>query len=140
MDPITYIDADGTIVPTWSEQKEGIHIFYKGVWGYAPLIILPAYTKEVLYVVNRSGNAVSHQGAAGLDGSAWKPLQRREKYTTLIRGTREPYQSNEKQRIVVAPEYVNLRLNHEEVAEFAYRRASAAGTTGWWYCAKTSAR
>jgi hypothetical protein len=173
---MTYIDADGTIAPTWGEQKAGMNISYKGVWGYAPLIISVANTKEVLYVVNRSGNAPSHQGAAewidrsialvaphaqrvclrgdtdfsltanfdrwceqvdflfgmqahavlvsraqGLDESAWKSLQRKEKYSTLTSETRERYQCNEKQRIVMEREYLNLRLNYEEVAEFAYR-------------------
>jgi hypothetical protein len=35
---------------------------YKGIWGYAPLIITLANTREVLYLVNRPGNAVSHEG------------------------------------------------------------------------------
>ena len=37
---------------------------YKGIWGYAPLIITLANTREVLYLVNRPGNAVSHEGCA----------------------------------------------------------------------------
>ncbi len=174
--PVTYIDADGTDAPTWGEKKQGMNISYKGVWGYAPLIISLANTKEVLYVVNRSGNAVSHLGAAEwidrsialvaphvqrvclrgdtdfsltanfdrwseqvdflfgmdahpvlvrraqeLDESAWKCLQRKEKYTTLTAQTRERFQCNEKQRIVVEREYLNLKLNHEDVAEFTYR-------------------
>lgn len=62
--PITYMDVDGTIAPTTGKCKEGMDISYKGIWGYAPLIVSVANTKEVLYVVNRSGNAPSHQGAA----------------------------------------------------------------------------
>ena len=62
--PITYMDIDGTIAPTGGKFKEGMDISYKGIWGYAPLIVSVANTKEVLYVVNRPGNAPSHQGAA----------------------------------------------------------------------------
>ena len=62
--PISYIDVDGTSAPTTGSHKQGMGISYKGVWGYAPLIVSLANTKEVLYVVNRPGNAVSHQGAA----------------------------------------------------------------------------
>ena len=58
------IDIDGTIAPTYGECKDGMDISYKGIWGYAPLIITLANTKEVLYLVNRSGNVPSHEGAA----------------------------------------------------------------------------
>ena len=62
--PIAYIDIDGTMAPTSGEKKEGMDISYKGIWGYAPLIVSLANTKEVLYIVNRPGNAPSHTGAA----------------------------------------------------------------------------
>lgn len=62
--PVTYIDVDGTIAPTCGEHKAGMDMSYKGIWGYAPLIVSLANTKEVLYLVNRSGNAPSHAGAA----------------------------------------------------------------------------
>jgi hypothetical protein len=58
------IDVDGTIARTLGDCKKGMDISYKGIWGYAPLIISLANTKEVLYIVNRPGNVPSHQGAA----------------------------------------------------------------------------
>jgi len=58
------IDVDGTMAPTLGACKQGMDISYKGVWGYAPLIISLANTREALYLVNRPGNSVSHEGAA----------------------------------------------------------------------------
>lgn len=54
------VDVDGTIAGTLGECKAGIDLSYKGIWGYAPLLVSLANTKEVLYVVNRPGNAASH--------------------------------------------------------------------------------
>ena len=62
--PVAYIDVDGTIAPTTGAKKAGMEMSYKGIWGYAPLIVSLANTKEVLYLVNRPGNANSHVGAA----------------------------------------------------------------------------
>jgi hypothetical protein len=62
----TYLDADGTIVPTTGELKQGMDISYKGIWGYAPLLVTLANTREVLFLVNRPGNAPSH-----LDAATW---------------------------------------------------------------------
>ena len=182
--PIAYIDVDGTMAPTYGERKQGMDISYKGIWGYAPLILSLANTREVLYLVNRPGNAPSHTGAAeyidksidhvaphvashvaphaaricvrgdtdfsltahfdrwaekadflfgmdasptlvrraeALDESCWTRLERGPAYETLTDQTRQRLQPHEKERIVREREYVNLELNHEDVAELSYQ-------------------
>jgi hypothetical protein len=57
-----FVDIDGTLAGTLGECKGGMALSYKGIWGYAPLIITLANTREVLYLVNRPGNVVSHEG------------------------------------------------------------------------------
>jgi len=59
------LEADGTMVETSGECKEGMDINHKGQWGYHPLVLSLANTGEPLYVVNRSGSRPSHEEAAG---------------------------------------------------------------------------
>ena len=174
--PVAYIDVDGTQVPTYGEQKAGMNISHDGVWGYAPLLVSLANTKEPLYLVNRPGNVPSHLDSApwidraialvqphaervcvrgdtdfsltrnfdrwaqaadfifGMDSTQalrsraealpperWQRLERAPKYVTLTDERRQRQQEDEKERIVEARGYENLKLNHEDVAEFQYQ-------------------
>jgi hypothetical protein len=58
------IDADGTVAETTGQCKDGMDMAYNGVWGYHPLVVSLANTQEPLYLVNRSGNRPSAEGAA----------------------------------------------------------------------------
>lgn len=171
------IDMDGTLVGTTGECKKGMDIAYEGTWGYHPLVVSLANTREVLRLVNRSGNRPSHDEAAaqvdkaievclqggfrsvlmrgdtafsqtvhldrwdadprvrfifGYDSTpnlvaladalpewAWRTLERPPRYQVKTQPRQRP--DNVKEAIVVARQFDNIRLDGEEVAEFAYR-------------------
>ncbi len=58
------LDADGALVPSTAECKEGMDFAYDGTYGYHPLIVSLANTSEAMRILNRSGNRPSHEGAA----------------------------------------------------------------------------
>lgn len=168
------IEVDGTLGKTLGQCKEGMDISYKGIWGYHPLIVSLANTKEVLFIVNRPGNVPSHQGAAewidrgidlvkphagqvhlrgdtdfsltgkfdewdqagvtftfGMDASptlvALAQSLSQAQWHGLARAQREiktePRErpENVKEQIVREREFINIRLESEQVAEFEYQ-------------------
>jgi Transposase DDE domain group 1 len=80
------LDADGTLVPTTGQCKEGMDIAYDGTWGYHPLVISLANTREPLRIINRSGNRPSHDGAAEALDAALATCLRGGFRSVLLRG------------------------------------------------------
>jgi hypothetical protein len=64
--------------------------------------------------------------AENLPKSAWTPLARKAKYEVKTKPRRRP--ENVKERIVVEKEYPNIKLQSEDVAEFAYRPTACQKT------------
>jgi len=92
------IDADGTLAPTFGQCKEGMDISYKGQWGYHPLLVSLGNTGEVLYLVNRSGNRPSSEGAAARLDQAIALCRRAGFRRVLLRGDTDFTQTGELDR------------------------------------------
>jgi len=58
------VEADGTLVGTTGECKQGMDLSYNGVWGYHPLVVSLANTQEPLFILNRPASRPSYEGAA----------------------------------------------------------------------------
>lgn len=80
------IDADGSFAETNGECKQGMDIAYDGTWGYHPLVVTLQNTGEPLYIMNRSGNRPSHEGAAAYFDRAIALVRRAGWKDVLLRG------------------------------------------------------
>ena len=174
------IEADGTYVESTGECKQGMDFNRHGEFSYHPLLVSLANTQEPLYLINRSGNRNSQEGAterynqaielcrrAGFQSitlrgdtafsqsehldrwdaegvrfvlgysasrnlvkmanqlapACWKRLERPPRHDVKTEPRSRP--ENVKEKAVIAREYRNIRLKHEEVASFRYSPSRA---------------
>jgi hypothetical protein len=96
------IDMDGTLVETTGQCKEGMDIAYDGTWGYHPLVLSLAETGEVLWLVNRSGNRPSHEGAAAATDRVVSLCRKAGFRKVLLRGDTDFSQSEHLDRWTAA--------------------------------------
>jgi hypothetical protein len=87
------IEADGSVVETLGQCKQGCDFAYNGKWGYHPLLVSLANTQEVLFVYNRSGNRPSSEGSAAYFDRAITLCQQAGFRNILLRGDTDFYQT-----------------------------------------------
>jgi hypothetical protein len=80
------LEADGSIVPSDAECKQGMDFTYDGQYGYHPLLISLANTAEPLFLFNRSGNRPSQEQADVFLDKAIALCRRAGFRTILLRG------------------------------------------------------
>jgi len=129
---VATIDMDSTIKPVYGECKQGADFSYTGKWSYHPLLLTLAETRELLRTLNRSGNAVSADGATAALKEVL-PMVKRHFGKVYVRGDSAFYQKaiiaqcvrNHVGFALVMDSYANLIAMAENLPESAWKPFSA---------------
>ena len=129
---VATIDMDSTIKPVYGECKQGADFSYTGKWSYHPLLLTLAETRELLRTLNRSGYAVSADGATAALKEVL-PMVKRHFGKVYVRGDSAFYQKaiiaqcvrNHVGFALVMDSYANLIAMAENLPESAWKPFSA---------------
>jgi hypothetical protein len=129
---VATVDMDSTIKPVYGECKQGADFSYTGKWSYHPLLLTLAETRELLRTLNRSGNAVSADGATAALKEVL-PMVKRHFGKVYVRGDSAFYQKaiiahcvrNHVGFALVMDSYANLIAMAENLPESAWKPFSA---------------
>jgi hypothetical protein len=83
------------------------------------------WAERVDFEFGMDNSAALRSRAEALDESSWTALHRSPRYQSRTGQERER-EPNHKQRIVAERDYLNIDLNHEDVAEFDYQPGKCA--------------
>jgi hypothetical protein len=112
---ITRIDKAIALVAPYAKR-----VCVRGDTDFSLTAHFDRWAGQVDFVLGTDNIAALRTRADALDASAWQRLQRPAPYQNKT-GTTRARRHNRKQEVVEQRGYLNLRLNHEDVAEFTYR-------------------
>lgn len=115
-DAAGYLDKAIDLVEPYAER-----ICLRGDTDFSLTAHFDRWAQRADFIFGMDANVALRGRAEALDEAYWKRLERGPKYETLTGLTRQRPQPNEKKRIVRERAYINLELNHEDVAEFSYQ-------------------
>ena len=112
---IPWLDKAIAVVKLYSEK-----IILRGDTDFSCCTKLDDWSmRKIDFVLGMGTNSALARKTKELPDSAWKPLVRKEK--RAIKTTPRTKFENEREKRVIERGYINIRLNHEEVAEFVHQ-------------------
>ncbi|HET8658544.1 MAG TPA: transposase [Micromonosporaceae bacterium] len=115
LDAAAWIDRAITLVAPYAKR-----VCVRGDTDFPLTAQFDRWADQVDFVLGTDNIAALRTRAEALPNTAWQSLQRPASYENKTGKTRAR-RPNRKQQVVRERQFLNLRLNHEDVAEFTYQ-------------------